>query len=238
MSTSPHRSVGVLVPAAGRGERLGVGEAGAGMAGVGVVKALRLLAGEPLLLHAVRSLRAAPSVGPLVVAAPPADVEAVTDLLAGMGVAVVAGGADRQDSVGRALAVLPADVEHVLVHDAARCLVPPVVVEAVVGALRAGARAVVPVVQVADTVKQVDGAGTVIRTVPRADLRAAQTPQGFDREVLVAGYRQGAPGATDDAGLAEALGVAVMTVPGSPEAFKVTGPLDLLLAEGVLRDRG
>lgn len=216
-----------MVPAAGRGERLGPG----------APKALRSLAGEPLLLHAVRALRASPSVGPLVVAAPADDVDDVRGLLAGLGADVVPGGAERPDSVARALVVLPADVDLVLVHDAARCLVPVEVVERVVGALRDGAAAVVPVLPVADTVKEVDAAGDVVRTVPRADLRAVQTPQGFAREVLERAHRECPPGATDDASMVEALGVAVRTVAGHEEAFKVTRRLDLLLAEAVLAAR-
>lgn len=188
-------------------------------------------------MHAVRALRAAPSVGPVVVAAPPGDVEGVRRLLDGLDAEVVAGGAERQESVARALAALPVDVELVLVHDAARCLVPASVVEAVVAALRAGAPAVVPVLPVADTVKEVDAGGTVVRTVPRADLRAVQTPQGFARDVLERAHAAGAPGATDDAQLVEALGLPVTTVTGAEEAFKVTRPLDLLLAEAVLRAR-
>jgi 2-C-methyl-D-erythritol 4-phosphate cytidylyltransferase len=199
---------------------------------------LRLLAGEPLLVHAVRSLRATPAVGPVVVAAPPDDCDDVCSLLADLDVTVVAGGAERQASVARALAALPPLVELVLVHDAARCLVPTTVVEAVVAALRAGAPAVVPVLPVGDTIKQVDAEGTVVRTVPRAALRAVQTPQGFARDVLERAHRTGAPGATDDASLVEALGLPVATVPGAEEAFKVTRPLDLLLAEAVLRARG
>ena len=228
-------SVGVLVPAAGRGVRLGGGPA----------KALRLLAGEPLLVHAVRGLRAAPSVGPVVVAAPAADVELARDLLADYDVTVVPGGAERQESVALALAALPPDADLVLVHDAARCLTPASVVEAVVVALRAGAEAVVPVLPVVDTVKRVDG-DRVVATVDRSALRAVQTPQGFRRDVLAAAHAD--PGsatergprwqaATDDAGLVEALGRPVVTVPGSEEAFKVTRPLDLLLAEAVLRAR-
>ena len=219
--------VGVLVPAAGLGVRLGPG----------VPKALRELAGEPVLLHAVRGLRAAPSVGAIVVAAPAADVEAVRDLFADHhldhDVTVVAGGAERQDSVRLARAALPTQVELVLVHDAARCLTPVSVIEAVVAALRAGADAVVPVLPVADTVKQVDGS-RVIATVDRAALRAVQTPQGFRRAVLEKAHAGGAASRTDDAGLVEALGVTVLTVPGADEAFKLTRPLDLLLAEALL----
>ena len=218
---------GVLVPAAGSGVRLGPGDP----------KALRLLAGEPLLVHAVRGLRAAPSVGPVVVAAPPADVAAVAELLAPWSVVVVPGGAERQDSVRLALAALDPAVELVLVHDAARCLAPPELVEAVVAALRAGNEAVVPVLPVADTVKVVDGL-RVTATLDRAALRAVQTPQGFRRCVLERAHSSGLPAATDDAGLVEACGGTVTTVEGSEDAFKVTRPRDLLLAEAVLRERG
>ena len=215
--------VGVLVPAAGVGVRLGAGRP----------KALRELAGEPVLVHAVRGLRACPSVGPIVVAAPVADVDAVRDQLAAYDVLVVAGGAERQDSVRAALAALPAEVDLVLVHDAARCLTPVEVVERVVAALRSGAPAVVPVLPVADTVKQVAD-DRVVRTVDRAALVSAQTPQGFLRAVLEQAHADGAAGLTDDAGLVEAMGAPVVTVPGADEAFKVTRPLDLLLAEALL----
>lgn len=217
-------TVGVVVPAAGAGTRLGPG----------APKALRELAGEPLLVHAVRRLRACPSVGPVVVAAPPGAVQEVEDLLAPYGVLVVAGGAERQDSVSAGLAALPPEVDLVLVHDAARALVPVDVVEAVVSALRDGALAVVPVLPVSDTVKRVGIAGEVLATVPRADLRCAQTPQGFRRDVLEAAHRCAAGSVTDDAGMVEAAGVPVQTVLGSPEAFKVTTPFDLLVAEAVL----
>ena len=215
--------VGVLVPAAGVGVRLGAGRP----------KALRELAGEPVLVHAVRGLRACPSVGPIVVAAPVADVDAVRDQLAAYDVLVVAGGAERQDSVRAALAALPAEVDLVLVHDAARCLTPVEVVERVVAALRSGAPAVVPVLPVADTVKQVAD-DRVVRTVDRAALVSVQTPQGFLRALLEQAHADGASGLTDDAGLVEAMGAPVVTVPGADEAFKVTRPLDLLLAEALL----
>ena len=216
-------TVGVVVPAAGEGVRLGPGGP----------KALRLLAGEPLLVHAVRGLRSAPSVGPVVVAAPPTAVAEVAALLASYDVVVVAGGSSRTRSVAAGLAALPAEVDVVLVHDAARCLTPPEVVERVVAAVRAGAGAVVPVLPVVDTVKRVDG-DRVTATVERADLRSVQTPQGFRREVLVAAHAGDPDEATDDAGLVERAGGEVVTVEGSDEALKVTRPLDLLLAEAML----
>jgi 2-C-methyl-D-erythritol 4-phosphate cytidylyltransferase len=215
-------TVGVVVPAAGAGTRLGPG----------APKALRELAGEPLLVHAVRRLRACPSVDCVVVAAPPTEVATVAALLPDA--LVVPGGAERQDSVEAGLAALPPEVDLVLVHDAARALAPVELVEAVVAALRGGAQAVVPVLPVPDTVKQVDLDGRVVRTVPREHLRVAQTPQGFVRSVLEAAHEGAAGLLTDDAGLVEAAGVVVETVPGSPLALKVTTPFDLLVAEAVL----
>lgn len=218
-------SVAVVLPAAGHGERMGAG----------VVKALRALAGEPLLLHAVRGVRAVAAIGTVVVVAPVGLVNDLSVLLAGYDVVVTAGGASRQDSVRHGLAVLPPEVDVVLVHDAARALTPVPVFEAVLAALRGGAAACVPVVPVADTIKRVAG-GRVLATLDRAELRAVQTPQGFHRDVLERAHRDRVP-ATDDAALVERLGLPVVTVPGSPEAIKVTRPFDLIVAEAILRAR-
>lgn len=204
--------------------------------GSGVVKALRELAGEPVVLHAVRAVRAVEAVGPIVVLAPVGLVNDLGVLLSPYDVTVTAGGDERQDSVRLGLTALAADVDLVLVHDAARALTPPAVFESVIASLRAGADAVVPVLPLADTVKRVAG-DHVLGTLDRADLRAVQTPQGFRREVLDAAHAQTGPQATDDAALVERLGRTVVTVPGSQEAFKVTQPFDLLVAEAVLRAR-
>jgi 2-C-methyl-D-erythritol 4-phosphate cytidylyltransferase len=196
------------------------------------------VAGVPLLVHAVRALAAAPSVDLVVVAAPVGFTEQVRLLLTevtGTSVTVVEGGEHRQESVRLALEALPDDVEVVLVHDAARAFAPVELIEAVVAAVRAGTDAVVPGLAVADTLKQVDADGTVVATVDRSSLRAIQTPQGFRRSVLAelhAGHA-GDP-LTDDAGLAEGAGISVLVIQGSEEAFKVTRPLDLALAETVL----
>ncbi|GAC1443450.1 MAG: 2-C-methyl-D-erythritol 4-phosphate cytidylyltransferase [Mycobacteriales bacterium] len=215
-----------MLPAAGRGERMGSG----------VVKALRELGGAPLVLHAVRGVRAVAAVGPVVVVVPVGLVNDLAVLLAPYDVVVTAGGEQRQDSVRLGLAALPDTVHLVLVHDAARALTPVSVFEDVIAALRAGADAVVPVLPVADTVKRVLD-DRVVDTVDRADLRAVQTPQGFVRDILAAAHRQPATAATDDAALVERLGRTVVTVRGSEEAFKVTRPFDLLIAAAVLRAR-
>ncbi len=199
-------------------------------------KALLLLAGEPLLVHAVRGLRACAQIGPLIVAAPGERLEEVTALLAPYDVTVVAGGVERQESVALAVAALPDDVDTVLVHDAARALTPVGVIERVLAALAAGADAVIPVLPVHDTLKQVSG-DDVLCTVDRANLRAVQTPQGFRRDVLARAHAAATDALTDDAALVEALGRTVRTVPGAEEAFKVTRPFDLQLAEALLAAR-
>ncbi|MFF2143347.1 2-C-methyl-D-erythritol 4-phosphate cytidylyltransferase [Kitasatospora sp. NPDC058190] len=235
-----------VVPAAGRGERLGPG----------APKALRELGGVPLLVHAVRALARSRAVGLVVVAAPADGVAEVVALLDSHGldgkdIRVVAGGATRQESVRLGLAAIPEDVGIVLVHDAARPLVPVEVVDAVAAAVRAGAEAVVPAVPLADTVKRVEPnpghPEPVVDTPERATLRAVQTPQGFDRAALVEVHAKAlaeeaaggadAPAVTDDAGLVERYGGRVVVVPGHEEAFKVTRPLDLVLAEAVLARR-
>jgi 2-C-methyl-D-erythritol 4-phosphate cytidylyltransferase len=153
--------------------------------------------------------------------------------------AVVAGGETRQESVALALLTIADDVDVVLVHDAARPLVPSSLVDAVVSAVRSGADAVVPGIGVSDTIKTVDEAGRVIGTLDRGQMRAVQTPQGFRRSVLAAAHAAADPSlpATDDAGLVEAIGRTVLVIAGDEEAFKVTRPLDLVLAEAVLARR-
>ncbi|WP_327033681.1 2-C-methyl-D-erythritol 4-phosphate cytidylyltransferase [Micromonospora ureilytica] len=226
---NPRGDVAVLVPAAGAGVRLGPGRP----------KALRLLAGEPLLVHAVRRLAAAPSVHTIVVAAPAAEVQAVRELLAPVApVIVVPGGAERQASVAAALAAVPTGPTIVLVHDAARALTPPELVESVAAAVRGGLDAVIPVLPVVDTIKEVGADEVVLGTVDRSALRAVQTPQGFRRAVLSAAHAAAGDSLTDDAGLVEKQGVAVSCVPGSEYAVKITRPFDLALAEHLLAASG
>jgi 2-C-methyl-D-erythritol 4-phosphate cytidylyltransferase len=217
----------VIVPAAGRGERLGPG----------APKALRTLAGQPILLHAVRNLATARDIDMIVVAVPEDSVEESRALLAGieLPLVIVSGGETRQDSVARALLALPPEVDVVLVHDAARPLVPSEVVDRVAAAVRAGAPAVIPTLGVVDTIKEVDADGVVQATLDRSRLHAVQTPQGFVRDVLQTAHAasDGAD-ATDDAGMVERMGVKVHVVPGHEEAFKITRPLDLVLAEAIL----
>ena len=213
-----------VVPAAGSGERLGAGRP----------KAFVNLGDQPLLSHALAGLRASGVVDRVVVAVPPALTDEAT-LVFGDVADIVAGGADRTESVRLALDAA-GDAEFVLVHDAARALTPPKLIARVVEALRSGHPAVVPGLALADTIKAVDANGTVLGTPERAGLRAVQTPQGFRIDVLRRAYgRTGA--VTDDASLVEQLGVPVQVVDGDPMAFKITTPLDLLLAQAILERR-
>ncbi|MFF6828254.1 2-C-methyl-D-erythritol 4-phosphate cytidylyltransferase [Streptomyces longwoodensis] len=239
LPASPPARTAAVIPAAGRGVRLGPG----------APKALRTLNGTPMLIHAVRALAASRAVSLVVVVAPPDGAAEVKSLLDAHALpertdfVVVPGGETRQESVRLGLEALPPEYRIVLVHDAARPLVPVDTVDAVIEAVREGAPAVVPALPLADTVKEVEPAGTpgdpepVLSTPSRARLRAVQTPQGFDRETLVRAHGSVTGEVTDDASMVEQLGERVVVVPGHEEAFKVTRPLDLVLAEAVLARR-
>jgi 2-C-methyl-D-erythritol 4-phosphate cytidylyltransferase len=227
-------SSAVVIPAAGLGLRLG-GE---------TPKAFREVGGESLLVHAVRGLKAATAADLVcfVVAVPPGSEETVgkelTPYVGDAQLIVVAGGRERADSVRAALDVVPVDgIDCILVHDAARPFVPATVIERVVDAVRAGASAVVPAIPVTDTIKRVDAAGRVLDTPDRATLVAVQTPQGFEPSLLRRAHASAVAGVTDDAMLAERLGVTVHTVEGSEDGFKITTPRDLILAESLLAGR-
>ncbi len=220
-------SVAAIVPAAGSGQRLGSGGP----------KALHVLGGQSLLRRSAQML--AELVDVLVVAVP-ADHEAeVRHDLAGLPcpVLVVVGGATRQHSVAAGLAALDTGTEFVLVHDAARPLMPPAVAVAVLAALRDGLAAVIPVIPIADTLKTLGSDGQVAAAVDRSRLVAVQTPQGFRYNVLAHAHRAGLDPLTDDAGLVEAIGVPVHTVPGDPVGFKITTPYDVVIAEALLAAR-
>lgn len=226
-----------VVVAAGRGERFGAD----------CPKALLELAGTPLVVLAVRALRDGGCAG-IVVAVQAESMSAVGCKLAesdgaGVGrspvpeVVVVEGGPTRQASVAAALALVPERVRWVLVHDAARPLVPASVVSAVRTALAAGAPAVIPVLPVVDTIKSVNSAGEISMTVDRSGLRRAQTPQGFQRDLLVRALGESArrgDEVTDDAASVAAMGVLVLTVPGDERGLKITTPDDLIVAEALI----
>jgi 2-C-methyl-D-erythritol 4-phosphate cytidylyltransferase len=146
--------------------------------------------------------------------------------------------------VSLGVAAVDPSLDVVLVHDAARPLVPADVVDRVVAAVASGASAVVPVLPMTDTIRATDADGVLAGIVDRSTLRAVQTPQGFPRSVLSEAHERfradaadDASAATDDAVLVERLGHVVVAVHGAAEAFKVTRPMDLVLAEAVLEDR-
>ena len=213
-------TVAAILLGAGSGIRLGAD----------VPKAFCVVAGRTLLAHSHDRFATHPLVRDVVVVVPGAYLDRAREL--GPGVNIIAGGITRLDSVRIGLAALAADVDAVLVHDVARPFVPSAVIDRVVEALAAGADAVVPGLAVTDTVKQVDGTQAVIATLDRSVLRAIQTPQGFRRGPLEAAH-VGAPEATDDAGLIESRGGRVVVVDGAEEAFKITRPWDLRVAESV-----
>lgn len=138
----------------------------------------------------------------------------------------VAGGATRSESVRAGLAAVPADVDIVCVHDAARPLASPDLYRRVIDAVAAGADGAIPGLAVVDTIKVVDADGTIVATPERASLRAVQTPQAFRAEVLRAAHASGAEG-TDDAAVVEAAGGRVVVVAGEAWNRKITDPADL-----------
>lgn len=218
--------MGVVVVAAGRGERLG-GE---------TAKQYRLIGGIPMVLRALRPFTSHPDVAQVVLVLPAEDVGQPPSFLAVISaLSVVAGGEHRGDSVRAGLAALRPECRVVLVHDAARPFVAQEVIERVIAVARQGEGAV-PAVRLTDTLKEATPADPtlVARTRPRANLWRAQTPQGFPRAALEKAHAHAlrcGHRATDDAALVEATGVPVRLVPDSVRNLKVTTPEDLALAE-------
>ncbi len=221
-----------IVVAAGSGSRLGAT----------LPKALVELDGTSLVRRCLDNLALA-GVEQVVVTIPEGYRSQFDAALAGLAIDArcVVGGARRQDSVRlglQALATTGSDA-FVLVHDAARPLVPAEVVGRVVGALRSGARAVVPTLPVVDSIREVTDEASVV--VDRSRLRTVQTPQGFHLGTLIDAHRhvdEHGIEVTDDAAACEAHGVPVVLVEGHRHALKITEPIDLLLAGAILATEG
>ena len=213
-------SVWAILVAAGRGERLGLDQP----------KAFAKLGEDPLLAEPLRRLDDSEWIDAIVLVAPPGweepSILLAEELGCGKVSACVAGGETRAASVRAGLAEVPADAVAVLVHDAARPLLPAAVIERVLGALGEGWDGVVPGLPVPDTLKRVDGDGAVLETVARDSLYLVQTPQAFPADVLRRAVAAGAD-ATDCAALVEASGGRVKVVPGDPLLLKVTTADDL-----------
>jgi 2-C-methyl-D-erythritol 4-phosphate cytidylyltransferase len=223
-----------LVPAAGRGLRMGGS----------VPKQYLSIGGEPLIVQSLRVLQAAPVVDQIILAVPSADIEYCQHEIVlrhrfTKVTKVVAGGAERQDSVRHALAEVPSDIDIVLIHDAVRPFVTQRMIEEVVAASWKEGAAIIAL-PMRDTVKQVRTDRMIERTVDRTPLWLAQTPQAFRRDWIETAHRNAhAEGvrATDDAFLVEWLGYSVAVVEGSGENIKVTRPEDLVIGEAILASR-
>ncbi|MDQ1731284.1 MAG: 2-C-methyl-D-erythritol 4-phosphate cytidylyltransferase [Pseudonocardiales bacterium] len=185
--------VAAVVVAAGSGQRLGAD----------TPKALVRLNGRPLYEWAAVALSRHPAVSSVVVVGPRAAQAEMTQVLSGTA-RVVVGGATRQQSVLLGLDAVDDSFDAVLIHDAARPLIPAAVISNVVEALTRGAVAAIPVLAVADTIKRVTAAGRVIETLDREQLRAVQTPQGFDLAILRAAHASAAHASNAHASAARA----------------------------------
>ena len=209
--------------------------AGAGMGhrlGADIPKALIQIDGITLIERAFTALSTV--VDEIIITAP-AGYEAEFQKIVGESATVITGGVLRSDSVNLALNSLSSSINYVLVHDAARALASADLASRVLGELRGGESAVVPVIQVVDTIKEIDRDGYVRNTPDRSALKAVQTPQGFALDVLKRAHAA-SEDATDDAALVEALGIKVKTITGEARAMKVTNPEDIAIAITHLRN--
>lgn len=221
--------VTAIIVAAGSGTRLGHPEP----------KAFVELGGRPLLYYSLRTLRDVAPVAEVIVAIPPGKEESARHVAQRAGLSVplrlTAGGAERQDSVAIALSLAGPESGVVVVHDAARPFAPATLFTACIeAAARSGGA--IAAIAVADTLKEA-AESVIIATRPRQGLFAAQTPQAFRQELLIAGHRLGAAQpqpATDDSFLVEGLGTKVEIVAGSPLNFKITTPEDLRIARALI----
>jgi 2-C-methyl-D-erythritol 4-phosphate cytidylyltransferase/2-C-methyl-D-erythritol 2,4-cyclodiphosphate synthase len=202
-----------IIAAAGMGHRIGAD----------LPKSLIKLIDKTLLEHAVANL--AP-VAQLLIVTAPVGYESEYRKLLGDQVEVITGGVLRSDSIRVAIAKIPNNYEYVLVHDAARALASTRLASEVLNQLIQGQQAVIPTLEVVDTIKEIDNQGYVRNTLNRSSLKIVQTPQGFSRSVLERAH-QASEDATDEAALVEALGIKVKTIAGEEQAFKITTKSDI-----------
>ena len=209
-----------IIAGAGSGHRLGAD----------LPKALVKLLDKTLVEHAVAAL--AP-VAELIIVTAPAGFEDKFKELLGDQVTIITGGVLRSDSIRIALEKIPANYEFVLVHDAARAIASTELAKNILSELVKGEQAVIPALDVVDTIKEVDAGGYVRSTPDRSTLRAVQTPQGFVKSVLAHAHLS-AEDATDDAALVEAIGIKVKVIAGEERALKITTKSDLTRAVQIL----
>jgi 2-C-methyl-D-erythritol 4-phosphate cytidylyltransferase len=220
-------SVWAVLAAAGRGERLGSDRP----------KAFARLGGRALLAESLERLESSDWIDQIVIAAPPdweePSILVAEEIAATKVSSAVTGGATRSESVRLALEDVPGEAAVVLVHDAARPLLPEEVIERVLAPLSEGWDGVVPALPLADTVKRVEG-DRVVETLPRGELVGVQTPQAFLADVLRRAVAGDVSEATDCASLVEAGGGRVKAVEGDPRLLKITDAADLARAETML----
>ena len=224
----------LLIPAAGSGRRMGSDRN----------KLLLPLLGKPLLAWTLLAARASKSIRWIGVIGQPDDFPEFKDIIQSVGMSkmvhLIPGGATRQESVFRGLQGLPAVAGRVLIHDGARCLATPTLFDRCAEKL-ATCQGLIAAIPVKDTIKIVEAATNVIISTPdRRRLWAAQTPQGFEVDTLTRCHTQGMEQGwevTDDAMLFEQCGFPVTIVEGEETNLKVTTPMDLAIAEFILRQR-
>lgn len=198
--------------------------------------------GMPLFWHSASTLASVPRLDGLVFVLPPDSFEETAELVRSMESAnplgipyrCVEGGLERQDSVWNGLTALPPECAYVLVHDSARPFMTAGLAAALLDELANGHPGVIPGLEPADTIKEVDSSGLVKNTPPRSSLRLVQTPQAFDRTILENAHQAGRERGlkvTDDAALLEALGLPVLIIPGEAANLKITRPEDLSMLQ-------
>lgn len=227
------RQLGVVVVAGGSSTRMG-----------GVDKIFADLGGAPVLAHCLEVFQCSDVVATIIVVLAQHNLGLGRDLIASRGFnkvgPIVTGGARRQDSVRlglEAMAKAGSMPPLILVHDGPRPFIDEAMIQRALAAV-GGTGASVPAIPLTDTIKQVDETGTVIGTPDRSTLRAVQTPQIFQTDLLVAAHAAISEDVTDDAMLVERNGGAVTVFEGSPENVKITTPDDLITATGILAARG
>jgi len=225
--------IGIVIPAAGQGKRMGVG----------YNKQFLSLMGQPILAHTVRLFQESSFVSEIVIVGAESDLLVIKEIVNfykfDKVVAISQGGAQRQASVHAGVQALSPTIQRVVVHDGARPLLTLQAFHRFLGETEDFSAAIMGI-QLKDTIKRVDISGKVLETLPRVRLRAVQTPQIFERGILEEAHNEAASVGyygTDDAALLEWMGYPVQMVEGSQENIKVTTPDDLWLAERILAMR-
>ena len=231
----------LLIPAAGMGRRMGSEFATRGLSQRN--KLLLELLGKPLLAWTLLAAEQSQSVKWIGIMGQPKDFDDFKNIQSQSNltktVELIVGGDTRQESVYNGLQALPRDAERVLIHDGARCLATSELFDRCSDALNS-CQGFIAAVPIKDTIKVVDSHRIITDTPQRSNLWAAQTPQGFDVKLLKKCHSQGKSSGwqvTDDAALFEKCGLPVKIVEGEETNLKVTTPVDLAIAEFILRQR-